>query len=104
MRFEVEPVTVTIQRIYKIISVEVRRLQLHEYVELNITFIDPDDSHQENFIYKVEGEEYHAWGDDDSYIQQWVLNKFNLQLKPPVVPSTELSEPLQEEEEEKMIE
>jgi hypothetical protein len=102
MRFEVKPVTVTIQRLYKVIDIEVRRLQLNEYVELSITFIDPDDSHQQHFIYKVEGEEYDAWGNDDSYIQQWVLNKFNLQLKPPAVPSTESSEPLQEEEEKMM--
>lgn len=83
MRFEVEPVTVTIQRNYKEIDIEVRELKLNEYVELAITFIDPDDHHQQHFLYKVQGEEYDAWGTDDSYIQQWVLNKFNLQLHVP---------------------
>jgi hypothetical protein len=95
MRFEVEPVTVTIQRIYKEIDIEVRELKLNEYVELAITFIDPDDHHQQHFLYKVQGEEYDAWGTDDSYIRQWVLNKFNLQLH---VPQEEEQEQKEEQE------
>jgi protease II len=48
---------------------------LFESITLSVSLIDTTDTTIEVKIYTLTGEEYEAWGNDDTYIVNWVKSK-----------------------------
>ena len=78
-------------------SVEFRNLILHKEITLLIHLFS-DDNHTpiKSIQYKLEGDEYNQWGDDDSYIE--IIVKREIQKLYPIADPIEepLAEPLAE--------
>jgi hypothetical protein len=67
---------------FTINNVEIRilNLSLNKFVDLNVTLKQNNDF--VNSVYmRIEGEEYTAWGNDDDYLENLVLNKLGLNRK-----------------------
>lgn len=55
--------------------ITVIELILNKSVSLNVMLYDLDDRIHSARNYLIEGEDYQAWGNDDSYITNWVKAK-----------------------------
>lgn len=60
------------------IGYSVVELVLNEYVIVSVTFYNATDNPVKHDIVKIEGEEYAAWGTDDSYLTNLILQKLGL--------------------------
>ena len=74
IRIEIEPMTRTVLINEAIIWV--RQLKLFEYAWIEVSIRDDCDKSWDNFRYKIEGEEYLNWK-DDQYLIDWVKNKLS---------------------------
>lgn len=69
-------------KVFTINNIEIRilNLSLNKFVDLNVTLKQNNDF--VNSVYmRIEGEEYTAWGNDDDYLENLVLNKLGLNRK-----------------------
>ena len=66
-------------------NLEFRNLILHKEITLIIHLLN-DSSFVHSIQYKIEGEEYQKWGEDDSYIEKIVLAEIE-KLRTPVLES-----------------
>jgi len=71
----INPATITTTVTISNISIEVFRLVLNSLVELRVLQKTSDGNlHQIDHII-IEGDDYKKWGNDDTYISTFVLNK-----------------------------
>lgn len=61
------------------IDVSISNLVLDESVTINILLIDSTDQLIESINITLDGEEYHQWSTDDSYIIDKILQLLNLE-------------------------
>ena len=57
------------------IKISIFELQLYEYVRVSVILYDQDQVPRDNRLYKLEGDEYNNWANDDNYIITYVKNK-----------------------------
>jgi hypothetical protein len=62
------------------VRIEVSQLLLNTSVGLNVSFYKDDSFLFLETIYVV-GEDYAAWGTDDTYLETYVINKYGLVKK-----------------------
>lgn len=60
------------------IEMEVMEMVLDSHVTMMVRYLNAAGNVIDNKYVKIEGEEYNAWGDDDSYITNLVLTKLGL--------------------------
>ena len=60
------------------IQYSVMELALNSYVTIRVTFFNANGNPVKHETVKIEGEEYSAWGVDDSYLTNLVLQKLGL--------------------------
>jgi len=60
------------------IKFSVLKLVLNSYVTIQVTFYNANDSPVKHEYVKIEGAEYAAWGTDDTYLTDLVLQKLGL--------------------------
>ena len=70
--FPLEPVIATTVRI------SVMELILKSHVMLRVSFLNADGNTVKNETVKIEGSEYAAWGTDDDYLTELVMQKLAL--------------------------
>ena len=73
------PIVQTLQKTFTHYSIQFENLVLHKEITLVINLFNQE-SHSHSAHYKIEGEEYQQWGDDDSYIDSIIqreLQKLN---------------------------
>lgn len=66
------------------VKIEVAQLELNTSVSLNVFFMKKRETYDEILyvdVMNVVGEEYAAWGDDDSYLENLVIAKYGLVKK-----------------------
>ena len=62
------PIVQTLQKTFTHYSIAFENLMLHKGVTLVINLFN-EESHTHSIHYKIEGDEYNQWGDDDTYIE-----------------------------------
>ena len=62
------------------IKISISELVLNSHVTVDVQFFDANGSILKNETVKIEGEEYTAWGVNDTYLTQLVLQKLGLRL------------------------
>lgn len=60
------------------IEMEVMEMVLDSHVSIVVHYLNANGNLLDNKFVKIEGDEYNAWGDDDSYITNLVLTKLGL--------------------------
>lgn len=60
------------------IEMNVMEMVLDSHVTIAVHYLNAAGNLLDNKIVKIEGDEYNAWGDDDSYITNLVLTKLGL--------------------------
>lgn len=60
------------------VEMEVMEMVLDSHVTMVVRYLNAAGNLLDNKFVKIEGDEYHAWGDDDSYITNLVLTKLGL--------------------------
>ena len=60
------------------VDIEVMELVLNSHVTMVVHYLNAAGNLLDNKFVKIEGDEYNAWGDDDSYITDLVLTKLGL--------------------------
>lgn len=70
--FALEPVIATT------IGFSVMELVLNSYVLIRVTFYNATNNAVKHEYVKIEGAEYAAWGNDDTYITDLILQKLGL--------------------------
>jgi hypothetical protein len=55
--------------------ITVQSFVLFESVTLSVALINTDDTTVEVKVFTLSGDDYAAWGDDDSYIVNWVKTR-----------------------------
>jgi hypothetical protein len=70
--FPLDPVIATSIRI------SVMELVLNSHVTLHVTFLNADGNPVKNEMVKIEGSEYSAWGVNDQYLMDLVMQKLGL--------------------------
>jgi hypothetical protein len=70
--FPLDPVIATSIRI------SVMELALNSHVTLHVSFLNAEGNLVKNEIVKIEGSEYAAWGINDQYLTNLVMQKFGL--------------------------
>ena len=73
--FALEPVIATA------ISISVMELVLKSHVMLHVCFLNAEGHSVKNEIVKVEGSEYAAWGTNDEYLTELVMQKLGLAVR-----------------------
>lgn len=73
--FALEPVIATAIRI------SVMELVLKSHVTLHVCFLNADGNTVKNEMVKIEGSEYAAWGTNDEYLTDLVIQKLGLALR-----------------------
>jgi len=73
--FALEPVIATTIRI------SVMELVLKSHVILHVCFLNADGNAVKNEMVKIEGSEYSAWGTNDEYLTELVMQKLGLALR-----------------------
>jgi hypothetical protein len=73
--FALEPVIATAIRI------SVMELVLKSHVTLHVCFLNADGNAVKNEMVKIEGSEYAAWGTNDEYLTELVMQKLGLALR-----------------------
>ena len=73
--FALEPVIATSIRI------SVMELVLKSHVILHVCFLNADGNTVKNEMVKIEGSEYAAWGTNDEYLTELVMQKFGLTVQ-----------------------
>jgi hypothetical protein len=66
-------------KIAKSISIQVVSLKLNESVTLDVYLYDTNAYFIEKKIFHLENDEYKAWGNDDSYIENIIFSKIGLE-------------------------
>jgi len=61
------------------IGIFIKQIELFKSVDLIVNFYDPNGSIIRVEYLKLEGDDYTKWSTDDTYINTYVFNKFNLQ-------------------------
>jgi fibrillarin-like rRNA methylase len=67
------------------IVIQVVQLELYKYVNLRVLLLytkDNNTTYIDERTIKIEGDEYNAWADDDSYLETLVLQKLGFNKKP----------------------
>ena len=59
------------------ITISVSNLILHTSADVFVTFYNENDVFVKHKLYKLEGEHYTAWGNNDNYIIEWILAEEN---------------------------
>ncbi len=69
-------------KIFVINNIEIRiiNLSLNKFVDVNVT-LKQDDAFVSSVYFRIEGEEYASWGNNDDYLENLVLNKLGLTRK-----------------------
>jgi hypothetical protein len=69
-------------KIYVINNIEIRilNISLNNFVDLSVT-MKQDGNYVDSKYMRIEGEEYQAWGNDDDYLENLVLQKLGLVRK-----------------------
>ena len=62
------------------IKISISELVFNSHVTVDVQFFDANGSILKNETVKIEGEEYTAWGVNDTYLTQLVLQKLGLRL------------------------
>ena len=62
------------------IKISISELVLNSHVTVDVQFFDANGSILKNETVKIEGEEYTAWGVNDTYLTKLVLQKLGLRL------------------------
>lgn len=73
--FALEPVIATAIRI------SVMELVLKSHVMLHVSFLNAEGNLVKNEMVKIEGSEYAAWGTNDEYLTELVMQKLGLALR-----------------------
>ena len=60
------------------VEMEVMEMVLDSHVIMVVHYLNANGNLLDNKFVKIEGDEYNAWGDDDSYITNLVLTKLGL--------------------------
>lgn len=60
------------------VEMEVIEMVLDSHVSIVVHYLNANGNLLDNKFVKIEGDEYNAWGDDDSYITNLVLTKLGL--------------------------
>lgn len=60
------------------VEMEVMEMVLDSHVTMVVRYLNANGNLLDNKFVKIEGDEYNAWGDDDSYITNLVLTKLGL--------------------------
>jgi len=60
------------------IEIDIMEIVLNSHVTAVVRFLNSNGNLLKNEIVKIEGAEYAAWGNDDSYIIDLVISKLNL--------------------------
>lgn len=64
---------------YTVTNVHIRVMNLVLYKSVNVhALLMDNDTHIESKMFKIENEDYTNWGNDDSYITNYVLAKLGL--------------------------
>ncbi len=63
------------------IRISVMELCLHSHVTLCVSFLNANGNSVKNEMVKVEGSDYAAWGTNDEYLTQLVLQRLGLTLQ-----------------------
>jgi hypothetical protein len=66
------------------VKIEVIQMELNKSVRLRVYFMKKGENYDEMLTVDtmdVVGEDYAAWGDDDSYLETLVINKYGLVKK-----------------------
>jgi hypothetical protein len=71
------------------IKIEVDGVVLFKTAKLRITFLR-DDVYLSSDIYYLTQEEYNAWGEDDTYLETLVFEKYGFKLPTDTEPQSEL--------------
>ena len=58
-------------------KVEISHLVLFESVTVNVLLYDQDDNYVSLRIFRIEGDDYKSWSDDDKYIINYIREKLN---------------------------
>lgn len=69
-------------KIYVINNIEIRilNISLNNFVDLSVT-MKQDGNYVDSKYMRIEGEEYQAWGNDDDYLENLVLQTLGLVRK-----------------------
>jgi hypothetical protein len=67
------------------IAIFVTRLHLFQSAEIHVHFLDDYGSCIEVNVLSMEGADYSAWGGDDQYVVDWILEKLCLSRSTQVV-------------------
>ena len=69
-------------KIYVINNIEIRilNISLNNFVDLSVT-MKQDGNYVDSKYMRIEGEEYQAWGNNDDYLENLVLQKLGLVRK-----------------------
>jgi hypothetical protein len=73
--FPLEPV------IASAIRISVMELVLKSHVTLHINFLNADGNSVKNATIRIDGSEYAAWGTNDDYLTELVMQKLGLTLR-----------------------
>jgi hypothetical protein len=73
----ITPVTISIVAI-QLFSIDVRA---HKKAYISGAYLDNAGNRLMSFSLEMPSEIYNQWGDDDSYVESWVLNELGLQAK-----------------------
>lgn len=60
------------------ITIKIANVVLYTSAEIYVTFFSENDEFVKYKIYRLEGENYAAWGNNDSYIIEWILAQENI--------------------------
>ena len=60
------------------LTVNVIEIKLFEYIRVVVLFMGENDKPIDSQIMTIEGDDYKAWGNDDTYIYEWVKKQFAL--------------------------
>jgi hypothetical protein len=63
------------------IRITVMELCLHSHVTLYVSFLNANGNPVKNEVVKVEGSDYAAWGTNDEYLTQLVMQRLGLSLQ-----------------------
>jgi hypothetical protein len=69
-------------KIYVINNIEIRilNISLNNFVDLSVT-MKQDGNYVDSKYMRIDGQEYQAWGNDDDYLENLVLQKLGLVRK-----------------------
>ncbi len=80
--YQIEPIEQVSTLTYNYITCRVGEVELGVSAKVITTFYDIHKNGYKTEVALLQGDDYKAWGSDDTYIVNWVANKYGLVLIP----------------------